>query len=409
MPFLKFIVFVFFLHSFSVFAGSMNCESVSSQPDWTSTHTDIELKPQDVSITIGSNLSDWQVIYEIDNLVIGRVYTTCTDGDGDSYNYINSQYTLFNTGNVAGNVGGDIIYETDVPGIGISVDRHDGNGSPSPINVYPKTSWGMDMPSQGTIYQVNVKYWKIPGKNIPLNNGGISVTGPEVAGLIGVATAYTITSSHTDRIIDGDQYNFINNSRILHATLIFQPGTCNIEGDDIRVNMGSFDDSGIGHSDWKDASFKLICPDAYGYHGSADSQSNANYPYQLSPSAKITANSMKNGRVTISIVPYTEVVDANKGIIALDGTGATGYGIQLAWGDYSSQSSVEPTNPVILNSSIDANSLNSGFCAGDTPIGGNAFNGTDNTIKMAARYVRTTGETAPGPANAIVQVIANYQ
>jgi type 1 fimbria pilin len=63
----------------------------------------------------------------------------------------------------------------------------------------------------------------------------------------------------------------------------------------------------------------------------------------------------------------------------------------------------------VLNSYVDANSLNSGFSAGDTPIGGNGFNGTDNTIKMAARYVRTTGETAPGPANAVVQVIANYE
>lgn len=373
-------------------------------------HTNIELKPQNVSITIGSNLSDWQVIYEIDNLVIGRLYTSCDDGDGDGYNYINSQYTLLNARSVAGTYGSDTIYETDVPGVGISIDGYsDETGKYSPLKVHPATTWDVNSPSQGRIYQIRVKYWKIPGKNIPLNNGSITITGPEVAALVGVATAYTITSSHIDRIITGNQYNYINNSRVLHATLIFQPGTCNIEGDDVRVNMGSFDDSGIGHSDWKDASFKLICPDAYGYHGSADSQSNANYPYQLSPSAKITANSMKNGRVTISIVPYTEVVDANKGIIALDGTGATGYGIQLAWGDYSSQSSVEPTNPVILNSSIDANSLNSGFGAGDTPIGGNAFNGTDNTIKMAARYVRTTGETAPGPANAIVQVIANYQ
>ncbi|WP_449507636.1 hypothetical protein [Enterobacter ludwigii] len=63
----------------------------------------------------------------------------------------------------------------------------------------------------------------------------------------------------------------------------------------------------------------------------------------------------------------------------------------------------------MLNSYVDANSLNSGFGAGDTPIGGNAFSGTDNTIKMAARYIRTTGETAPGPANAVVQVIANYE
>ncbi|MCE0813790.1 fimbrial protein [Buttiauxella sp. S04-F03] len=400
MSFFKLVILIFCFHVFSVFAGSTNCETVSSQPDWTSIHTNMELKPENVNVTIGSNLSDWQVIYEIDNLVIGKFYTTCNG-------YDNSQYTLLNAGNIAGNSGGMTIYETDVPGIGISVSRYDGNGSPSSLNVYPaSTGWGQDSPSQGTPYRISVKYWKIPGKNIPLNNGSISVTGPEVAGLVGVATNYTITSSHSDRILGID---YINNSRILHATLIFQPGTCNIEGDDVRVDMGDFNGTDRTHSEWKDASFKLICPDAYGYHGSADAQNNANYPYQLSPSAKITPNNIKNGRVTIGIVPYTEVIDANEGIIALDGTGAQGYGIQLAWGDYSSQNLVEPASPVVLNSYFDANSLNSGFGAGDTPIGGNAFSGTDNTIKMAARYIRTTGETAPGPANAVVQVIANYQ
>ena len=103
------------------------------------------------------------------------------------------------------------------------------------------------------------------------------------------------------------------------------------------------------------------------------------------------------------------MVDANRGIIALDGTGAQGYGIQLAWGDYTTQNSQEPLNPVVLNSYVAANTLNPNFSADDTPVGGNGFHGSDNTIKMAARYIRTAGNSAPGPANAVVQVIANYQ
>ncbi|MDD9244455.1 hypothetical protein PVM12_10400 [Enterobacter soli] len=208
---------------------------------------------------------------------------------------------------------------------------------------------------------------------------------------------------------------FLSSSRILTLTMLFLPGTCNIEGDNVKVNMGDYDGGG-GHSAWKDASFKLTCPNGMGYGGGSAGNFTGNpeqdgyqYPYSLPTDSTITANNMKNGRVQVSIVPYTEVIDANKGIIALDGTGAQGYGIQLAWGDYSSQNEVEPANPVVLNSYVDANSLNSGFSAGDTPIGGNGFNGTDNTIKMAARYIRTTGATAPGPANAVVQVIANYE
>jgi hypothetical protein len=164
-------------------------------------------------------------------------------------------------------------------------------------------------------------------------------------------------------------------------------------------------------TEWKDASFKLTCADGYGYGGAYNTnQTNPYaYPYSISPAGSYSANNIKNGRVQINIVPYTGVVDANKGIIALDGTGAQGYGIQLAWGDYSSQTSGEPAKPVMLNTPIDANKLNAGFRAGDTPLGGNGFSGTDNTIKMAARYVRTTGATASGEANAVVQVIANYQ
>lgn len=305
--------------------------------------------------------------------------------------------------------GNDAIYRTNVPGIGISIQEvYDNRGSHGQgLTSFPDYAYGLDAPGNGAFYSIGVKYWKIPGETIPFNNGIISVVGPEVAALVGANTGWMMTSSHKDRLLSGKFEYFINSSRIIHGTLIFQPGTCNIEGDNIIVNMGKFQ-GGI-HSEWKDASFKLICPDAYGYNGSVDAQNDGDNPYNLSPDANITANSMKNGRVTITIVPYTEVIDANKGIIALDGTGAQGYGIQLAWGDYSSQNSVEPTNPVIFNSYVDANTLNSGFGAGDTPIGGNAFTGTDNTIKMAARYIRTTGDTAPGPANAVVQVIANYQ
>lgn len=399
MPFFKLIILFFCFHIFSVCAASVDCELSGQQSDWVSIHTDFELKPANVKMTIGANIPDWQIIYEMDNVVIGKVYTTCNS-------YYNAQYSILNARNVAGTFGGDTIYETDVPGIGMSITK----GTAS-LPVYPAAFIYDDYPGQGYTYTISkIKFWKIPGKTIPLSEGTISVTGPEVGGLIGIASnAAMTTSSGSERILNTQYPHFINSSRVLHATLIFQPGTCNIEGDDIKVEMGSFDDHGLEHSVWKDASFKLICPDAYGYNGSADAKNDGDNPYNLSPDANITANSIKNGRVTISIVPYTDVVDANKGIIALDGTGATGYGIQLAWGDYSSQNSVEPTNPVILNSSIDANSLNSAFLAGDTPIGGNAFTGGDNTIKMAARYIRTTGETAPGPANAIVQVIANYQ
>ncbi|HGG8843365.1 TPA: fimbrial protein [Enterobacter soli] len=315
-------------------------------------------------------------------------------------------FTILNSPTVAGRQGNDTIYKTNTPGIGVSIFQTVNNLGAIP--AYPSVQYYANGTNHGIGSWVTIKFWKIPGEKIPVTNGAISVVGPEVAILFMPHSGDNITSDDPGRIIGGGD-GYIDGSRIIQATLIFQSGTCNIEGDNIRVDMGSYSANNKGTAPWKDASFRLKCPDAYGYGGAADNETSYKYPYEIGPNSSITANSKKNGRVAISIVPYTEVIDANKGIIALDGTGAQGYGIQLAWGDYSSQNEVEPANPVVLNSYVDANSLNSGFSAGDTPIGGNGFNGTDNTIKMAARYVRTTGETAPGPANAVVQVIANYE
>jgi type 1 fimbria pilin len=71
----------------------------------------------------------------------------------------------------------------------------------------------------------------------------------------------------------------------------------------------------------------------------------------------------------------------------------------------------EPDKPVHFGASqsIYVSELNSQFRSTSTPIDGNAFTGNDNTIHMAARYVRTDGEVSPGPACASVEVIANYE
>lgn len=353
-------------------------------------------------MTVGAKIPDWQVIYSA-FVNIGMDTTSCSSSNTNRY------FTFLTQAQNVGTINGNEIYSTDIPGIGISVSVYEeGNAAVKP---YPSVLFG-GYSQAGSCFWATVTYWKIPGE-IPMNSGSITVTGPDAA-YLKMSPGNTFTSSQADKITsDGQAY--ISSSRILTLTMLFQPGTCNIEGDNVKVNMGEYDGAG-GHSAWKDASFKLLCPNGMGYGGGAagdlkgnPEQDGYHYPYSLPTDSAITANNMKNGRVTISIVPYTEVIDANKGIIALDGTGAQGYGIQLAWGDYSSQNEVEPSNPVVLNSYVAANSLNSGFSADDTPIGGNGFSGTDNTIKMAARYVRTTGDTASGPANAVVQVIANYE
>lgn len=398
MSHIKYILLLFFVHIISVEAATITC-SIAGYSEWSGEHVPFELSPPGLSMSLGSNIADWTVLYKAHaNIGMQTVSCSSTQSYGGSLMY----YTLLSDTNPVNTINGNAIYGTNVPGIGVSVSASQVSGAA--VKSYPSVVYYAP-PNLGYGFWVDITYWKIPGE-IPMGDGPITVTGPDAA--VVLMSSGSVYSSPDPERVTSDGKAYISSSRILTLTMMFQPATCNIEGDNVNVNMGDFGGEN-GHSSWKDASFKLVCPNGMGYNGSATSNDGYDFPYDLGPNPGLTANNKHNGRVEINIVPFTEVIDANKGIISLDGTGATGYGIQLAWGDYSSQSSVEPTNPVILNSSIDANSLNSGFGAGDTPIGGNAFNGTDNTIKMAARYVRTTGETAPGPANAIVQVIANYQ
>jgi len=102
-------------------------------------------------------------------------------------------------------------------------------------------------------------------------------------------------------------------------------------------------------SSWKDASFRLICPDAHGYGGVTAMNNAGQSPF--GPGPETSPNNPQNGRVKLAILPYTAIVDTRRGIIALGGTGATGYGIQLAWGDYLSQAETEPDKPVHFGTS----------------------------------------------------------
>lgn len=410
MIFYRLAISVLLLFTFTASEAAINCEPLTSTSynynQWAQMHSTFDIAAADVNTTLGQNISDWAVLYTAFDVVIGVDSGNCNASGVLDYLTMLTQLPSI------GHQGSDYIYATDVPGIGISVSGNGGGGSGS--GNYPYTSmqpypWAYipwDHQANGIGFHAIVKYWKIPNQNIPLDAGAITVTGPEYA-VIYKKSGNSFTSSDHSRITS-DGMAYINGSRIIVGTLIFKPGTCNIEGDNINVEMGDYDGAN-GASAWKDASFKLICPTAYGYNGGTKGSSGYSYPFSIHDYS-ITSNTQKNGKVEISIVPLNNgAIDPNRGIIALDGTGAQGYGIQLAWGDYSTQNATEPVHPVILNSYVDAHSLNSAFSGDLTPFGGNGFTGGDNTIKMAARYIRTSGDAAPGPANAVVQVIASYQ
>lgn len=378
-----------------------NC--VQSDDPWASINSTLELSPSGVTITLGSAIPDYTILYTQDNVTFGQDLSTCEKSVFLYETILDQGLSPVNT------INGDRIYPTDVPGIGISVYSVDVAAS---LPVFPNLAMsGWISAHTGEYIMGKIKFWKTPG-SIPLQSGALSVNGP-VVGQVLSNPPYTFVNSDgsTNRVYSNGQY-YIASSRKLHATLMFKPGTCEIEGGDVVVKMGDHPGVRGESSSWKEASFKLICPDAHGYGGATEMNNAGQSPFGAGSSASvISKNSEQNGRVKLAIEPYTAVVDAGRGIIALDGTGATGYGIQLAWGDYLSQNKGEPAKPVRFGTSqsIYVSELNAQFRSTATPIDGNAFTGGNNAIQMAARYIRIDGDVTPGPACASVVVIANYE
>lgn len=286
MPFLKLIILIFSFSAASSFATTITCNPATNSghhyDQWSELHVPFELATSKLAITLGADIPDWTVLYTA-KADIGMSASSCS---GNYNTGTNLYYTLLTQEQPIKQVGSDYIYKTDTSGIGISVESTSNNyaavkGYPSVVYFSPQqTDYGF----WGT-----VKFWKIPGE-IPMSAGPLVVTGTEAA-VIYEHSGATFASSDANRIIDnGNAY--ISSSRILTVTMMFQPGTCNIEGDNVNVNMGEYD--GVGsHSNWKDASFKLICPDGMGYNGAANSGSGYSYPYNLDPSSSITKNNKK--------------------------------------------------------------------------------------------------------------------
>ena len=333
--FFKLIIIALIFHISSVFAATVDCEPSTSQggnnyDKWSEIHVPFELMPGSVNVTVGSNIPDYSVLYTFKQVAVMVESGSCNNSNMWVDFGMLSMPVLVNT------VSGKKIYSTDVQGIGVSIN--DPVHSNWAYDPYPKTEGDIGVISAGTVMYVEVTFWKIPGA-IVFPEGPITVNGPEM-GIFYSNWSYTLTTQNPSRIYQinsgGSDYKsgpaYLAGSRMLRATFIFQPGTCSIEGNNVNVSMGNYDGSN-GHSLWKDASFKLICPDGYGYGGTYDTTKKDPYsnPYNISPGGTYVDNNKSNGRVQVSIVPYTETIDANKGILALDGTGAQGYGIQLAW------------------------------------------------------------------------------
>lgn len=206
-----------------------------------------------------------------------------------------------------------------------------------------------------------------------------------------------------------------NRTCILFSRLITSPGTniysgtCEMLIPNKVVNLGQHPGASGENSPWKDASFDIKCPTAWGYLAKMMGGTNA----VDDSDAKGKVN--PNKALTITVAPYTPIISALSGTFELNGAGApgyaSGYGIQLAWGPPSAQipGNSIPTKPVSFSGPSLLNLSNSNYTTGNyTPGSAAVPAGVDGRVYMSARYVRTTAPFQPGVADGKVEVIVSY-
>ncbi|MGK9175498.1 hypothetical protein KXR87_20150, partial [Yokenella regensburgei] len=236
------------------------------------------------------------------------------------------------------------IFPTSVNGVGISFKT--GLSSPgyqtgtkdSPAIIHPggATSYYHWTSLSDNPLAAEITLWKIPasggGSEIPLS-GALQFTGPTLYEVVNVPPGNSLTAP--DNGTSAYSNSWVMQSKAVSGALTVYPGTCNFALK--KVDMGKHD-AGVSVSDWKDATFTLQCPKAWGY----------NPVYSLNSSNAISGTSANtpNKGLVLTVLPRTSEVGTNSGVIALDsGSTATGFGIQLAWGATSQSTGLTPGSP----------------------------------------------------------------
>ncbi|UHM93631.1 hypothetical protein [Rahnella victoriana] len=356
------------------------------------------------NITLSENIPDYTIIYSYNNIAVG--YITGASCTGNAPLYLYTTLTNVSSPRPISTVSGEDIYPTSVEGLGISITNAANYSSKNPVGVYPAPTVIFGGMLSGFPGIISIKLWKIPG--IIRGAGMISFTGPTYSIMFGTSQAGdTLTGTDMSYSPPGSTNFWTVSSRQIIGNMIFQTGTCEMSGGDKTVQMGehSFQE----YSDWKDASFSLKCPNANGYRGTATGSSSGPGLTALT-GATITANSMRNANLTVTVVPRTAILTSTAsgnpigGTVALDGNGAKGYGVQLAWGNYATLGAT-PAKPVVFNTPVLASTLNSAFASGAYALGATM---SGAAIQMGARYIRISNDSGPGEANTSVEIIANY-
>lgn len=376
------------------YGAKINAAEITCSSGYSPAAINSEITP--ANITVGSNIPDYTVLYTMQMRIVNNVSAYCYSTPSGGLVAI----TAATLTNLAGpgdtSQPGYIIFPTNVNGIGISVNSLDGGGMPIP--AWPAVLTVNTNPMGNTWRHQNVKilFWKTPG-DIPSDISPVGITGPTVIQGIMPATSGDYLNPTTltpDRELSPTFWMI--SQRNLVGSAKYYVGTCNLRNSNQTVLLGKhFNFARL--SDWHDASFYMDCPViAWGYGGSNYSVVNG-----------------KNKAPSLKIVPYSAIVvndflgNPLSGTIALDAGGAQGYGVQLAWGDYTTQTTgLNPAKPVPFNTPVSFRTLVGASYPTEITLGKKPDSAL---IKMAARFIQIDATPHPGPARAAIEVIASYE
>lgn len=378
------------------FAATIYCTGT------TSVGGDYNVQPANTNITMPNTGEGGKLLYSVNNATITAAYSDCRGGGGY---WITTAHTLMDIppGNIY-TLNGYTVYPTNIKGLGVSINEST-TGSNKTVPVWPAyVDTVTNYNNMETNIRINIKLWTTPEFIPPLG-------ATEITSVTAIALIRPKDLSNTIGTCPPGGIRLPNNndfceviSRRITFTALFELGTCDLLNPNQTVQMGTYDHHPAkAAGPWVDAGFQIKCPQAWGYGGTINNPTNLN---NTSNGSKV--GNSGNQPIKIKVTPINPSVNSAQGIFELNGGGAEGYDLQLAWGDPASQGNI-PAKPVQLGSWINANALNSNYRNTNYEIGANAIpTGADGKIKMSARYIRNSEDVKPGPANASVEVLATY-
>ncbi|MBZ7306597.1 fimbrial protein [Klebsiella oxytoca] len=278
----------------------------------------------------------------------------------------------------------ETVYETNIPGIGISLMSSTGKLPALEDEAYVENKQGPTGQNtfQSTAMTMTVKLIKTG----PVSPGMVNANMFPSAKLTFVypsSPPSTPGFTYPTLPMAGPTVRFTGTIQITNST-------CRVETPDIIVPMGSHEVSDLkrdGVTAWKQATIRLVgCNFFPGMFGDSNTS-----VIRWNTSGTASSGSHDQNYISVSLSPTTPLVSATEGIISLtpSSNNATGVGIQVGaykWG------LVEPFN----------------FNTGIEMIYPDRNTANTMDIKLFARYIKTSENITPGKANGAVVYTISY-